>query len=180
MHEHEPAEDLDILAADMFREAIEANLADDDNLQPVHDAFNDLVDAAVGSGGIVVTGRQVKRLVRDHLWTRVNARAGRATYACLKELTSGQAAAFDVPELLNSAVTAGKNRRTLIRHLNQQDVQRMLSEREDNLAKQVTATADFRDIAATLLGWLGDYGTIPGAIDEGAVKFADPDAEAAS
>lgn len=178
MQEHEPGNDLDVLAGDMFREAIEAHLDEEDNLTLVHDAFNTLVDSAVGAGGIVVTGRQVKRLLRDHLWARMNNRAGRATYTCLKELTSGQLAAFTVPELLDTPVTVGQKRRTLIRHLNPQDIQRMLAEREANLAKQEAATADFRQIAVTLLGWMATYETIPRAIAEGGVDLAEGEASA--
>lgn len=181
MTEHEPTPDLLDLASDMFREAIEKHMAVEDNRDLIHQTFDDLVEKAFGSGHVVVTGRQLKRLTKDYLWARLNNRAGRATQSLLKALVAGQLPIAGVDELLVTPITAGAARRTLIRDLNKLDVERMVAEREHNMAKQVAATVEFRDdIAATLNDWLDEYGSIPKAIKAGAVEFTVPEADAES
>lgn len=55
------------------------------------------------------------------------------------------------------------------------------AEREHNMAKQVASTIEFRDdIAATLNGWLDEYGSIPKAIKAGAVEFVEPEEDVES
>lgn len=181
MTEHEPTPDLMDLASDMFREAIEKHLATEDNRDLIHETFDDLVERAFGTGHVVVTGRQLKRLTKDYLWARLNNRAGRATQSLLKALVSGQLPLDGVDELLVTPITAGAARRTLIRDLNKLDVQRMVAEREHNMAKQIAATTEFRDdIAATLNDWLDDYGSIPKAIKAGVVEFVEPEQAASA
>lgn len=181
MIEHEGQTDLLALAEQMFTEAIETHVDEEDNRDLVHETFSDLVRDAIGSGQVVITGREVVRMADAYLWATINSRAGRRTQSMLKALAQGQMAIDGIDEALDLGITVGNGRRTTIRHLNREDVIRMVAEREANLAKQHAAFSEFRDvIARQLTAWLDEFGSIPAAIDAGAVEFGSDDEQAAS
>lgn len=164
--------DLIDLAEQAFTEATESNLAEDDNRNTIHGAFDLIVTNAIGNGQIEVTGKKVQRLIADHLWMVVNNNGARRTQRFLKDLKSGQLTLIEVESILDLVVVAGKKRRTTLRFLDAIDVQRMKDEREQNLLKQSEAFTEFEDIANWLTGVLAKCGSIPNAIKDHSLTFA--------
>lgn len=123
------------LADDMFREAVQANLADEDNLEAIRNAFEKRVTDAFDRGEFIV---EVKRLTVDHMWARVNGRAGMNTLAVVKEIASGQIA-MDMDAWLDQVVTVGKHRRSTVRDLNPADWDRIVAVRQENADRAAEA-----------------------------------------
>lgn len=119
------------LAETMFRQAVEDNLAEEDNLNAVKTAFYKDAARAFKDGKFIT---RVERLIADHLWTRVNNRAAGATRRVLRELDSGQSS-IPVDEWLDQVMTVGEHRRTTVRHLGQTDMLRIVQARQDNADK---------------------------------------------
>lgn len=164
------------LADDIFRRCIEDNLAEEDNLAVVKDAFVDVAGQAWKEGSFTVV---VEKLVVDHFWQRVNNRAGSATGKFLRDIAAGQAIAeFD--EWLDTPITAGKHRRTTIRHYNRVDNARVLAERADNLEKQKASYETAQEATGRLNGALAIYGDIAAWIahDPAAMRFNTDEAAA--
>lgn len=173
-HDH----DYDLFG-EMFREATEAHLATEDNREDIHRTFNDLVDAAIGSGDVIITGTELKRMTRDYHWVRLNAKAGRATQSYLRQLATKQIHLFEVDEVLDTVITAGDSRRTTIRNITIPDIERMTESRKGNYDKQKQAWQEWRDvIAPTLTAWVTDHGSIPNAITAGDVPLRADEAPA--
>jgi hypothetical protein len=180
MIDHEPTPDLLALAEEMFTEAIEAHVAIEDNRNLVHDTFSELVRDAIGTGQITITGRDVVKMTDAYLWQTLNSRAGRRTQSLLKSLVAGQMSIAGIDDVLDQGITVGNGRRTTIRHLNPDDVKRMVDERALNLEKQTAAFVEFRDeIAVVITGWLDEFGSIPRAIAAGAIELTDPQQQSA-
>lgn len=123
------------LAEDMFREAVESNLAEEDNLSAVREVFEERIAEAFDRGEFMV---EVKRLTSDHMWARVNNRAGVATANMVKEINSGQIA-LDLDAWLDQVVTVGKLRRSTIRHLGRGDWDRIVAVRQENSERAAEA-----------------------------------------
>lgn len=169
MTHHEPESDI---FDDMLREAVESNLAEQDNRDAIHRDFDRLCDIAVGSGHVTVTGSELKRMTRDYHWTRLNNKASRATQNYLKDLVRGDVKLFELESVLDSVVTAGKSRRTTIRHMTERDLDRMTEEREQNYQKQTAAINDWRaNVDPSIRRWLQVYGGIPAAAAAGAIEL---------
>ncbi len=142
------------LADDMFREAVEANLAEEDNLEAIREAFEDRVNDAFERGEFIV---EVKRLTVDHMWARVNGRAGMNTLAMVKEIASGQVA-LDLDAWLNLVVTVGKHRRSIIRDLGRGDWDRIIAVRQENADRAAEALELTRKAAQISVAGISEYG----------------------
>lgn len=177
IHDYESAgDDLATLAEDAFAEATESHVAEEDNRDSIHSTFEELIDAAIGSGQMVVTGQQVRRLAKDWLWMQVNQKASRRTLKVLKSLAQGNVPLSGIDTALDYVITAGKARRTTLRHLATTDLVRIDSERRENLDKQSAAYEDLQSWLPQYQEWLIEYGTIEAAIDAGAILLASDDA----
>lgn len=173
MTNHEPERDI---FEDLLRQAVEANLTEADNRDAVHRDFDRMCDDAVGTGHVTITGSELKRMTRDYHWTRLNNKAGRATQNHLKELVRGTIKLFELDMVLDTVVTAGKNRRTTIRHMNERDLDRMTEEREQNYQKQTAAIDDWRNsVDPSIRYWLQTYGGIPAAAAAGVIELDEGD-----
>ncbi len=155
------------LAEDMFREAISNNASGEENLADIKTNFTELALGSWRNGTILV---QVEPLLVDHLWARVNARAGRTTTQMLREIDTGQLSmAYD--EWLDQPITVGKHRRTTIRHLDRQDLLRILEERQQNLNQANAAYQTAERAVAILSGVLDDYPSIADGLNGGAFEM---------
>lgn len=154
-------------ADDLLREAVEANIAEEDNLKEVRDHFDRIARQAFHSGSFVV---EVERLVVDHLWSRANNRAGDNTTAVLKEIASHQTAMV-MDDWLELVLTVGKHRRTTLRDLTRNDLARIISERQQNYDRAGASLSEVKSVAAMLDAALSDYETIPAALDAGALSM---------
>ena len=123
------------LADDMFREAVQANLAEEDNLESIRAAFEQRVNDAFERGEFIV---EVKRLTVDHMWSRVNGRAGMNTLAVVKEIASGQIG-IDLDAWLDQVVTVGTRRRSTVRDLGKGDWDRIVAVRQENADRAAEA-----------------------------------------
>ena len=95
------------LADDMFREAVQANLAEEDNLESIRAAFEQRVNDAFERGEFIV---EVKRLTVDHMWSRVNGANGKppSLAGSIQHTSSISAAGEPAPSICtwnNSACT---------------------------------------------------------------------------
>lgn len=172
--QHEPTPDLIALAESMFTEATEAHVSEEDNRDSIHDTWSALLREAIGSGEVRIVGRDMVKMTDAYLWQVINQRAARRAQMYLKALALGQFALPGIDEALDEVITVGKGRRSTMRHLNRDDLRRMLTERQDNLAKQQAALAEFRDeVVGVIDGWLAQFGSIPAAIAAGAVDLHD-------
>ena len=124
------SEDYD-LADEMFRQATVDNLAEEENVSAIKEAFYADAGKAFKDGKFITT---VERLIADHLWQRVNNKAQTATRRVLRELQSGQLS-IPVESWMEQVVTVGKHRRSTVGALGQPDFLRMVQARQDNLLK---------------------------------------------
>lgn len=166
------------IADSIFREAIESNLAEEENYEAVRRAFREDAAKAWQEGSFKV---EVERLVVDHLWQRVNNRAGSATTKFLRDVANGQTA-MDLDDWLDTPITVGKHRRTTIRHYNMVDNDRAHAERAANLKQQQKAFEVATEATDRLRAALTNYGDIPGWVeaDPDALHFGDADDSAES
>lgn len=155
------------LAEDMFREAILNNLTGEENLADIKANFTELALGSWRNGTILV---QVERLLVDHLWARVNARAGRTTTKMLNEIDSGQLS-MSYDEWLDQPITVGKHRRTTIRHIAQFDTARIMEERQQNLDQANAAYQTAQRAVAILNNALDDFPSIEDAVNGGAFQM---------
>ena len=169
---HEPATDLIDIAEQAFSEATEKHILVEDNRADIHQTFNEIIDKAIGHGEVIVTGKTVTKLIADYVWQKVNSTSGRRSQKYLRDLRSGQIPAFEIEATLDVVLTAGAERRTTLRHLQTDDVERMLAERVSNHAKSTKALTEFEEIAAFYKHVLAEYGSIPQAIKAGAFTIA--------
>ncbi len=153
------------LAEDMFREAISNHASNEENLADIKANFTELALDSWRNGTILV---QVERLLVDHLWTRVNAKAGRTTTQMLREIDSGQMA-MPHDEWLDQPITVGKHRRITIRHLDRIDLRRILEERQQNLNQATAAYQTAERAVAILSSVLDSYPSIEDGIRGGAL-----------
>jgi hypothetical protein len=160
------------LAEDIFREAVEANLADEDNLEAIRDTFEHRVGQAFQRGSFVV---EVERLISDHLWARVNGRAGQTTLAMVKEIVSGQIG-IDYDAWLDQVITVGKHRRTTIRNMVGNDWTRIIAVRQENADRAAEALDLTRRAASISLPAMKQHGGMAKA----AATFVHPPKTAAS
>lgn len=143
-------------AADMFQDAVVANLADEENLDSVKSDFQVMVSKRWHQGSFVVS---VEKLIFEHLWSRVNAKAGRTTAVLVRDIVHGQTT-LDADEWLDQVITVGKHRRTTVRNLNRDDLIRIKASRVDNRDK-AQAALDMTDTAVTVIGEaLDEYGEV--------------------
>lgn len=176
---HEPTTDLIDIAEQAFSEATEKHILVEDNREDIHATFNQIIDKAIGQGEVIVTGKTVTKLIADYVWQKVNSTSGRRSQKYLRDLRSGQIAAFEIEATLDVVLTAGAERRTTLRHLQTDDVERMLAERANNHAKSAKSLAEFEEIAAFYKQVLSEYGSIPAAIKAGAFAIVKGDEGAA-
>lgn len=171
-----PFTDEDYLTAvDLLREAVEANLAEEDNLGLVRAYFDRGVAMAWSEGSFVAS---VERLVSDHLWARVNAKAGRTTHSMLSEVAAGQTC-LSVDEWLDQVITVGKLRRTTIRNINREDLARIIEVREENARQAQESLEQAEQAVARLDAALVSASSVPQALAVGALhmqSIADQDA----
>lgn len=142
------------LAEDMFREVVEANVAEEDNLESIRDQFEGRVNAAFERGEFLV---EVKRLTVDHMWARVNDRAGKNTGAMVKEIISGQIG-MDMDAWLDQVVTVGKLRRTTIRNLGPTDWERIVAVRQENAERAAEALSQTEQAARISIAAMREHG----------------------
>ena len=142
------------LAEDIFREAVEGNIAEENNLTAIRETFVQQVGKAFKQGSFVV---EVERLISDHLWARVNGKAGQTTLAMVKEIVSGQIG-IDYDEWLDQVVTVGKHRRTTIRNLNEADWDRIIAVRQENADRAAEALDLTRRAASISVPAMKQYG----------------------
>lgn len=158
------------LAENEFLDVTRANLKTDDNLESIHAQWNTRMDKHLGKGQLSI--REQRRLTRDALWMQINQRAGQRSRNYLAEMVKGQLTLFQIEELLDRVIKAGKTRRTTYRDLTDADRQRMYDEREKNFKKQDHAWTEYKDeIDPALKGWLSEHGSMPKAMKEGAIPF---------
>ncbi len=155
------------LAEDMFREAILNNLTGEENLAEVKSNFTELALGSWRNGTILV---QVERLLVDHLWARVNARAGRTTAKMLNEIDSGQLS-MSHDEWLDQPITVGKHRRITIRHIGRFDTARIMEERQQNLDQATAAYRMAERAVAKLSNVLDAYPSIEDGLNGGAFEM---------
>lgn len=147
------------LAEDMFREAVQANVAEEDNLDAIRAAFEERVNAAFERGEFIV---EVKRLTVDHMWARVNGRAGMNTLAVVKEIASGQIG-IDLDAWLDQVVTVGKHRRSAVRDLGKTDWDRIVAVRQENADRAAEALDMTKQAAQISTAALAQYGDMAAA-----------------
>lgn len=147
------------LAEDMFREAVQANVAEEDNLEAIRAAFEERVNAAFERGEFIV---EVKRLTVDHMWARVNGRAGMNTLAVVKEIVSGQTS-LDMDAWLDQIVTVGKHRRSAVRDLSKTDWDRIVAVRQENADRAAEALDMAKQAARISTTAMAQYGDMTGA-----------------
>ena len=158
------------LADDMFREAVEANLAEEDNLEAVRESFEKRVADAFDRGEFMV---EVKRLTSDHMWARVNGRAGMNTLHMVKEIASGQIP-MEIDAWLDQVVTVGKLRRSTIRNLGRNDWVRIIAVRQENADRAAEALELTKEAARISIAAMDQYGDMENA----APSFVRRDAKA--
>jgi hypothetical protein len=155
---------------EIFFDAVEATLIEENNLKAAHELWDSLLDDGIARGSIHLDRATIQAIVHEHLWRQVNSTASRRTTDHLTELATGQLT-MDADEFLDIVVTAGKHRRTTIRHLHPDDVAKMAEERKQNAEKARIASRTFdATTAKTIIDWLTTYGSIPAAIKAGAIK----------
>lgn len=142
------------LADDMFREAVQANLAEEDNLDAIRETFEQRVNDAFERGEFIV---EVKRLTVDHMWARVNGRAGMNTLAVVKEIASGQIG-MDLDAWLDQVVTVGKHRRSTVRDLGKSDWDRIVAVRQENADRAAEALELTKKAAQMSAAAMAQYG----------------------
>ena len=147
------------LADDMFREAVQANLAEEDNLESIRAAFEQRVNDAFERGEFIV---EVKRLTVDHMWSRVNGRAGMNTLAVVKEIDSGQVG-IDLDAWLDQVVTVGTRRRSTVRDLGKGDWDRIVAVRQENADRAAEALEMTKRAARISVAALAQYGDMAAA-----------------
>lgn len=147
------------LADDMFREAVQANLAEEDNLESIRATFEQRVNDAFERGEFIV---EVKRLTVDHMWSRVNGRAGMNTLAVVKEIASGQVG-IDLDAWLDQVVTVGTRRRTTVRDLGKGDWDRIVAVRQENADRAAEALEMTKRAARISVAALAQYGDMAAA-----------------
>lgn len=147
------------LADDMFREAVQANLAEEDNLESIGAAFEQRVNDAFERGEFIV---EVKRLTVDHMWSRVNGRAGMNTLAVVKEIASGQIG-IDLDAWLDQVVTVGTRRRSTVRDLGKGDWDRIVAVRQENADRAAEALEMTKRAARISVAALAQYGDMAAA-----------------
>lgn len=147
------------LADDMFREAVQANLAEEDNLESIRATFEQRVNDAFERGEFIV---EVKRLTVDHMWSRVNGRAGMNTLAVVKEIASGQIG-IDLDAWLDQVVTVGTRRRSTVRDLGKGDWDRIVAVRQENADRAAEALEMTKRAARISVAALAQYGDMAAA-----------------
>ena len=147
------------LADDMFREAVHANLAEEDNLESIRATFEQRVNDAFERGEFIV---EVKRLTVDHMWSRVNGRAGMNTLAVVKEIASGQIG-IDLDAWLDQVVTVGTRRRSTVRDLGKGDWDRIVAVRQENADRAAEALEMTKRAARISVAALAQYGDMAAA-----------------
>lgn len=147
------------LAEDMFREAVEANLAEEDNLEAVRAAFEARVADAFDRGEFLV---EVKRLTSDHMWMKVNSDAGAMTTRMVKEIDSGQIP-MELDAWLDQVVTVGKLRRSTIRHLLEGDWDRIVAVRQKNADRASRSLERTKRAARISKAAMEEYGDMAAA-----------------
>ena len=147
------------LAEDMFREVVEANIAEEDNLTSIREAFEARVSDAFERGEFMV---EVKRLTTDHMWARVNDRAGKNTALMVKEIVSGQTF-IDIDEWLDQVVTVGTLRRTTRRYLVKSDWDRIVAVRQENADRAAHTLEQTITAARISTAALAQYGDMAAA-----------------
>ena len=168
--------DMIALAEQMLSEATEPHILTEDNLADVKGDFARIAGGKFRDGRIII---EVERLVVDVLWQRVNANAGRRTATLIKDLISGQLAASEIDEDLDLVITVGQNRRSKLKHINRPDIDRLLEERRVNAETAAAAYAEMKSACEVLDSLLEEYGSVPAALEAGALQVRDDD-EAAS
>ena len=147
------------LGDDMFREAVQANLAEEDNLESIRAAFEQRVNDAFERGEFIV---EVKRLTVDHMWSRVNGRAGMNTLAVVKEIASGQIG-IDLDAWLDQVVTVGTRRRSTVRDLGKGDWDRIVAVRQENADRAAEALEMTKRAAKISVAAMAQYGDMTSA-----------------
>ena len=147
------------LAEDMFREAVQANLAEEDNLEAIRATFEKRVNDAFERGEFMV---EVRRLTVDHMWSRVNGRAGMNTLAVVKEIASGQIG-IDLDAWLDQVVTVGTRRRSTVRDLGKGDWDRIVAVRQENADRAAEALEMTKRAARISVAALAQYGDMAAA-----------------
>lgn len=147
------------LADDMFREAVQANLAEEDNLEAIREDFEVRVNDAFERGEFIV---EVKRLTVDHMWARVNGRAGMNTLAVVKEIASGQIG-IALDAWLDQVVTVGKHRRSTVRDLGKGDWDRIVAVRQENADRASEALEMTKRAAKISVAAMAQYGDMTSA-----------------
>ncbi len=164
------------LASQMFREAVEEHITTEDNYEDIRATFSDLVDRSYRNGKFIVV---IEKLIEDHLWSRMNNRAGSATKSMLRDVHSGQTG-MDLTEWRSQVITVGEHRRTTIRNLDANDLVRIIEVRQRNADKANAALLIAEDAVARLLAALGRYPSMDEALDDGALLTESEEFEAAS
>lgn len=142
------------LAEDMFRESVEANVAEEDNLNAIRKTFEQRISDAFERGEFIV---EVKRLTTDHMWARVNDRAGKNTGLMVREIVSGQTS-LDLDEWLDQVVTVGTLRRTTKRYLVKSDWDRIVAVRQENADRAAEALEMTKKAARISIAAMSQYG----------------------
>jgi len=158
------------LARAIYKTAVKAHTADDENIGGIHDDFDEGIARAYKNGDIVV---RTEQLLQAHLWQMVNAESGRATARMVKDIVAGKTP-LPMDEWLDLVITCGKLRRTTIRTMTPQDWDRIIEVRVDNAAKANQALADAKTAAGIGLAVLSANGTMQNAASAGVLPLVFP------
>lgn len=163
-----------LLASEMFREAVEAHITTEDNYEDIRNTFSQLIGDSYRDGKFLVV---VEKLIEDHLWSRVNNRAGSATKSMLRDVHSGQTS-MDLNEWSDQVITVGELRRTTIRNIDANDLVRIMEVRQRNADKANAALLIARDAVAKIDIALASYPSITAALADGALIAPDSESRA--
>jgi len=158
-------------AAGVFADAITSTVDDPENLAAVKKEFYDWAGRQYDHGSFAV---EVERLIADHLWSRVNNTAASTTRRVLAEFEAGKIS-LPLDAWLDRPMTVGQHRRILLRHYKPSDGERLIAERVDNEEKAGKSRRDMQRQVRALDALVVAHGSLPAAIDAGALVLAQPE-----
>lgn len=167
----ERATDYLSAATSEYAAAINANLDEDDNLAAIKDRFGTRMDAKFLDGTYTATPEQVMTLLRETAWRQVDEAAGHRTQQVLEDLFHGVVALDGIDEYLDAPIKVGKHRRSMLRHVRESDLTRMVEARAENLARAHKAYLTFEEAAQWLKGLVVEHGSVSAAITAGTVRL---------